>query len=517
MAANWCAAHRASGGGTTSRRDDDTPLPNKKSMRQRLAPRVTLRPCLSLPVVNLLLYVVLITSASPSGTLRMLPAPLLWPPAELADNSSCAAAGVDPARYMARLEVPNRYNSTHGDTIFAPIYTSLPFTIRGTDGTAQPPATADAMITHAVILVHGLAGNANAYFCDGVAATAAAGVGESTLVIAPWFGSQQVTAAQWAPPASSVAAAAAARSSGTGTLSSSSSRSAYWDTSRWLEGGDNSPDPPRYTTSFDVIDLVVEALQLANTSRFPNLKQISLAGFSAGAQLVSRWSVFSAVGNTRTIIGDGSSYLYLDSRRPDPSCDALADTGINHTCASFSEPAVAVQAACPKWNQYKFGLGNLTAAAEDNMYIGRAPAAADLLRRFLSRDVRFVLGTEDVCNCNTAGYTNPKSLCYPAGTSCAPDATGGTVDGVNCCDTFPDTGSQNALATYCEAMPMGSNRLQRGLNYVDYLRLLRVQHGETPVTQSNDEWPALGFFQGGHDNRAFYASAAFRSWAFGVE
>ena len=35
---------------------------------------------------------------------------------------------------------------------------------------------------------------------------------------------------------------------------STSSVSAYWSTSRWLSGGDNSPSPSRFTTSFDGLD-----------------------------------------------------------------------------------------------------------------------------------------------------------------------------------------------------------------------------------------------------------------------
>lgn len=52
---------------------------------------------------------------------------------------------------------------------------------------------------------------------------------------------------------------------------------------------------------------------------------------------------------------------------------------------------------------------------------------------------------------------------------------------------------------------MGTNRLQRGINYIGHLRKLSQQAHH----------PQLSFFDGGHDNKACYASPAFRRWAFG--
>ena len=92
---------------------------------------------------------------------------------------------------------------------------------------------------------------------------------------------------------------------------------------------------------------------------------------------------------------------------------------------------------------------------------------------------------------------------------------GGKSRGSTSCDTWPDTGSGNALATYCEAMLMGTNRLQRGLNYVDYLRTVATEHNRDGKLIA-DPWPMHALFDGGHDNKAFYSSPAFRSWVFGV-
>ena len=43
---------------------------------------------------------------------------------------------------------------------------------------------------------------------------------------------------------------------------------------------------------------------------------------------------------------------------------------------------------------------------------------------------------------------------------------------VSALDTYPDTTSGNLCAHTCEAMLQGTNRLQRGINYVDDLRKL---------------------------------------------
>tara|TARA_B110000208_G_scaffold155400_1_gene188321 strand:- start:132 stop:314 length:183 start_codon:yes stop_codon:yes gene_type:complete len=60
-------------------------------------------------------------------------------------------------------------------------------------------------------------------------------------------------------------------------------------------------------------------------------------------------------------------------------------------------------------------------------------------------------------------------------------------------------------------MLMGTNRLQRAINYVEYLDDYASTDGE-----KNSKWPITDFFVGGHNNSAFYASEAFKSWAYGV-
>ena len=194
----------------------------------------------------------------------------------------------------------------------------------------------------------------------------------------------------------------------------------------------------------------------------------------------------------------------MDSTRPDDSCVTLEDTGTTHTCASFSVPSSA--SSCSSYNGWKYGLDFTELSA--NVYLEPYASDSDLLDSQVSTyvsnpEVYFLFGDKDICNCNYEGYSNPQisSTCYPTGTSCTPNSFGGTLNNVSCCDNYPDTRSSNALAVGCEEMVQGSNRLQRGINYMEHLNNVGGN-----VT--------YGFFEGGHDNAAFYASDLFNDWAF---
>ena len=84
-----------------------------------------------------------------------------------------------------------------------------------------------------------------------------------------------------------------------------------------------------------------------------------------------------------------------------------------------------------------------------------------------------------MCNCNTKGFINNVDVCYPtlreSENECADNAYGGK----GCCDTYPDS-TNNHLSLACEAMIQGSNRLQRGLLYMQYLRLYWAKENFSP-------------------------------------
>jgi len=181
----------------------------------------------------------------------------------------------------------------------------------------------------------------------------------------------------------------------------------------------------------------------------------------------------------------------------------MENTGVNHSCTTFIPPTVLhAGSSCTSFNEWKYGLQALPDATT-SYYI--APFATDptvlaaaVHAYVTSKDVRFIFGNLDVCNCNCVGFKND-ATCYVADAACSPDATGGP----HCCDTYPDTRTVNAVDHSCAAMLEGSNRLQRGLNYVLYLANL-----------NNGTAPPHGFFDGGHSNAAFYASDLFKEWAY---
>ncbi len=415
-----------------------------------------------------------------------------WPPSELSDTTSCDAAGLEATLFRYSLEMSRNPQGEETDTaVFHPMFSSIDI-----DGGDKFGASSTDKITLATIFVHGKAGNANTYFCDAMGSAP-----DNVLVIAPWFGNVQATGADWEDGGDK------------------DSLSTYWNTDGWMSGGDASPSPSRFTTSFDVLDTIVRKLSSAKESgRFPNLERVTITGFSAGAQLASRWSVFSPLGNggeeveigVRTVVADASSYLYFDESRPSSSCLDLHDTGTNHTCDEFELPDVS---ECESFNGWKYGV-NFTNLGSSYIYLD--PFAADCalideaITRYLNNSdgVKFVFGNEDICNCNTEGYTNTQSeICYPSGTSCSPNDFGGKLDGIQCCDTYPDTGSSNALATGCESMLQGTNRLQRGLNYMSYTKMMQSSLGITNAFE-------FGFFNGGHSDQNFFASELFERWVY---
>ena len=96
---------------------------------------------------------------------------------------------------------------------------------------------------------------------------------------------------------------------------------------------------------FSVLDAIL--LRLAIASRFPALREIVVAGHSAGGQLVQRYAIVgrapaavaSATLAVRFVVANPSSYLYFTPERPAGSGFAPFDA-----------------AACPEFNRWKYGI-----------------------------------------------------------------------------------------------------------------------------------------------------------------
>ncbi|MBB3213255.1 pimeloyl-ACP methyl ester carboxylesterase [Herbaspirillum sp. Sphag1AN] len=150
-----------------------------------------------------------------------------------------------------------------------------------------------------------------------------------------------------------------------------------WGERDWLQGYDaRSPAP---ISAFSVIDQIFT--RLADRRRFPHLRDIVLAGHSAGGQFVQR---YAAVGHAaqeivaspihvRYVVANPAAYLYFDNKRPQ------AD-------GSFAD----VSAHCPTAGTWNNGL-----SAKLPAYVKQPVEPAMLEKEYLQRDVVYLLGTAD--------------------------------------------------------------------------------------------------------------------------
>jgi hypothetical protein len=206
-------------------------------------------------------------------------------------------------------------------------------------------------VTRAVLVIHGQLRNAEVYWRSALAAAVAAGpAAATTLMIVPQF------LADIDLPG---------RDLGPDTL--------HWGLDGWM-GGEPAHGPAPLS-SFDALDAIVA--RLADRARFPNLRQIVVAGHSAGAQVVQRYAVLNRSGaalagvSLRYVVANPSSYAYFDTLRP--AGDGFAPY-----------PA----ADCPGFNEWKYGLQDLPP------YAPGVPDAA-LEARYASRRVTYLLGQAD--------------------------------------------------------------------------------------------------------------------------
>ncbi len=189
----------------------------------------------------------------------------------------------------------------------------------------------------------------------------------------------------------------------------------YWG-SGWRAGADSQTEPP--VSNFDLLDAMV----LYVADNFPNVKSIVHAGHSAGGQVVSRYSVGTTAYDellergiyARYIISNPSSFLYLDTRRPD------FETGEGFIDYSDEVPVVNGE-ECERFNNYGYGFDGDVVE-----YMTRRPVEV-MVEEFKERDVFMLQGLED---------NDPEG---------------------------------SALDRSCPAMMQGSHRLERGLWYYEYM------------------------------------------------
>ena len=243
-------------------------------------------------------------------------------------------------------------------------------------------------VKSAVLIFHGMGRNAHGYYAAAEKLLRASGTkaGETLLIAPHYFATTDAAALQI-------------------------DGMPQWRGGRWNRG-DDAANWPWPLSSFQPIDDLLAAL--LDPARFPRLESIVVAGHSAGGQLVHRYAVLNAIDEkVRTagrrlsyVIANPSSYLYFTNERPKGTGFAVYDV-----------------AACPGYNQYRYGMENLLRYA-------RNLDVAMLFKRYAAREVAYLLGTAD----NDPNHAQ--------------------------------------LDKDCGAQAGGSQRLERGRNYIRYERYL---------------------------------------------
>ncbi|MBF7144166.1 MULTISPECIES: alpha/beta fold hydrolase [Pseudomonas] len=289
-------------------------------------------------------------------------------------------------------------------------------TAYGLDVFANQSVTAPGpAVEQAVIILHGVRRNAEDYFHIGQQLLAAEHWSDDhTLLLAPGFFTARDT-----PPGTDIP---------------------LWN-SRWMQGRPSVQGQVGITPVQALDDLLA---WVGDGTRYPKLKQVTLIGHSAGAQLLQRYTVFGSAEQrlaakgiqVRYVISSPSSYLYFDDRRPEGS--------------AFGQDAVA---QCPEVNYYRYGLEAVPAALSP-----RQPMPHELFKRYAARDITYLVGAED---------NNPN---HPL------------------------------LDKSCAAEAQGESRLARQRYYLAYERLLGKEW-HSSLKRENAEVPGVG-----HSANELYAS-----------
>lgn len=246
-------------------------------------------------------------------------------------------------------------------------------------------------VERAFLMIHGAGRNAEDYYRWALASATVAGQVSRTIVIAPHFKSRT-----------------AGDPIEIGELS--------WNGGGWVSGENAASEK---TTSYDVIDQILEVLN--DQQHFPDLKEVVVAGHSAGGQFVQRYAAVNRMEPrmrvpVRYVAANPSSYLYLNGLRMQlgATCDSAG-----HCTGKYVRYWDADN--CTTYNRYRYGLEARTGYA--------AASSADyILEQYPRRKVTYIVGAQDI-------RTDDPSL----------DRS-------------------------CRAIAEGANRQERGFIYYNYIR-----------------------------------------------
>ncbi|TFZ50813.1 hypothetical protein E5C26_13300 [Serratia proteamaculans] len=258
----------------------------------------------------------------------------------------------------------------------------------------------------ALIVLHGHPRDAGKTLAAAITAAQRATKTDDRLLIAPLFPVSETQAAHCHSPG----------------VPSAQAGDALWSCSSWIEGGlDNQGN----TTSFAALDSLLAELK----TKWPRVESITVAGFSAGAQFVQHYVGFAhppAGVTMRYVIADPGSWLYFDSRRPQPVKNGRpADWRDCNQQGDCSFDWVEVRNdACPNVERWKYGTQAIPAFLDQNREAVR--------QRYATADITYLEGEQDTGNSPGTFY--------------------------------------KILDKSCAAQAQGPYRLQRGIAYVAYDR-----------------------------------------------
>ena len=229
-------------------------------------------------------------------------------------------------------------------------------------------------ITRVLVMMHGKNRDADHYYSTAMAAAFLAHAMQDTAVVAPFM-------------------ASSAPACGDPVTPPQIDFSCSGDS--WRAGASAVSDP--HLTSFDFVD---EILRKAATSGvFPNLRQIVVAGHSAGGQFAMRYAMSNKLHEQlgvklSYVVANPSSYPWPDTARPLPTGDAHPSAAEQawqdqHPHARFEFGALDTS-QCPDFNHWPFGLDGRTTGYTRDM------ESQGLVRQLASRPTTYVLGQIDV-------------------------------------------------------------------------------------------------------------------------
>lgn len=250
-----------------------------------------------------------------------------------------------------------------------------------------------------LVVMHGHPRDANRSFDAGLQAVRGAGRLTDTLVVAPLYQVSDASRCQ------------------TRGVPNAQAGDAVWTCAGWLAGEPSLGAQP--IGSFAALDaLVVELVR-----QWPSLRSVTLAGFSAGAQMLQHSIGFAADPPAgvavRYVIADPGSWLYFDPVRPAPE-------RAGEKCGADCRFTFQVPQACPGYDNWKYGVQALPG------YLGRN--AEQARARYAATQVDYLEGALD--------GSAAKGAFYPI------------------------------LDKSCAAMTQGPFRLQRGVAYAAYEQAL---------------------------------------------